>query len=574
MFKEARSFNQNIGKWKTGNVKIMSHMFEGARSFNQDIGLWKTERVTSMSHMFEGAQSFNQDIGTWETSNVTNMSHMFKEARSFNQNIGTWDTSNVTNMTDMFKEARSFNQNIGTWKTGNVRDMSAMFFNATSFNQDIGTWETGNVENMTRMFQRATSFNKNIGTWDTKNVITMNYMFYYAISFNQDIRKWKTGKVENMSQMFAKAKLFNQKIGTWETGNVENMSYMFEGATSFNQNIGTWETGNVENMSYMFKGATSFNQEIGTWDIGNVGDITDMFKGATSFSKETPKCSSIISAPYDEGPSRISSEVHMMIPTIESTTTFTGGETLVGMMYLLYKYPEYCVVIPEIMSSSSYLLSPKYQDRWNEVQLCWNELLEDFDIPYGLWDSIKECLNKKPKPNFIVIPFVFLCKYNIGHHSNCLIYDSNTKELERFDPNGTSINECYNPPYLEKKLKYLFNSNVQEGMIEKVYAPLSFCPKRSFQALQGSEGKEKPGDPGGFCTAWAAWYADTRLANPNKTRKQVVEMGLKKFEDEPGLMTQYIRSYSVFITKAEELLKKSNNPASVFRLLIEKSKYT
>jgi hypothetical protein len=51
-------------------------------------------------------------------------------------------------------------------------------------------------------------------------------------------------------------------------------------------------------------------------------------------------------------------------------------------------------------------------------------------------------------------------------------------------------------------------------------------------------------------------------------------MGLKKFEDEPGSMTQYIRSYSVFITKAEELLRKSNDPATVFRLLIEKSKYT
>jgi hypothetical protein len=262
-----------------------------------------------------------------------------------------------------------------------------------------------------------------------------------------------------------------------------------------------------------------------------------------------------------------------MIPTIESTTTFTGGETLVGMMYLLYKYPEYCVVIPEIMSSSYYVLSSKYKDQWNQVQLCWNESLEDFDIPYGLSDSIKECLNKKLKPNFIVIPFGFLCK-NGENHSNFLIYDSNTKELERFEPNGFIYYECYNPPNLEAKLKKLFNSNVQEGMIEKVYAPMSFCPTRSFQALQCSEGKEKPGDPVGFCTAWAAWYADTRLANPNKTRKQVVEMGLKKFEDEPGSMTQYIRSYSVFITKAEELLRKSNDPASVFRLLIEKSKYT
>ena len=44
--------------------------------------------------------------------------------------------------------------------------------------------------------------------------------------------------------------------------------------------------------------------------------------------------------------------------------------------------------------------------------------------------------------------------------------------------------------------------------------------------------------------------------------------------NKPGSMTEYIRSYSVFITKAEELLRKSNDPATVFRLLIDQSKYS
>jgi hypothetical protein len=51
-------------------------------------------------------------------------------------------------------------------------------------------------------------------------------------------------------------------------------------------------------------------------------------------------------------------------------------------------------------------------------------------------------------------------------------------------------------------------------------------------------------------------------------------MALKKFKDEPGSMTEYIRSYSVFIQKTGELLRKSNDPTSVFKSIIEKSKYT
>ncbi|MEI7489486.1 MAG: BspA family leucine-rich repeat surface protein, partial [Chryseobacterium sp.] len=365
-----------------------------------------------------------------------------------------------------------------------------------------------------------------------------------------------------MSHMFQGATSFNKDIGTWKTRNVWNMNNMFQGATSFNKDIGTWKTGKVTDMSHMFEGATSFNKEIGTWDTDNVSDMNDMFKGATSFDKEKPKCD-IINTPYDEVPSRISSELHMMIPPIESTTTLRGTPLIVmiGMLYLLHKYPEYCVVIPP---SADYIESSLYG--WNELTLRWKESY--FDIPDGFWDSVKECLEKKPKPTFIIMPFGFT------GHSNYLIYDSKTKELERFEPNGFISGETYNPPNLEKKLKHLFNYNVQPGMVDTVYGPLSFCPRKSFQALQHSEGEQKEGDPGGFCTAWSAWYADTRLANPNKTRKQVVEMALKKFKDEPGSMTQYIRSYSFFITKAGELLRKSNDPATVFRLLIEQCTYS
>ena len=109
-------------------------------------------------------------------------------------------------------------------------------------------------------------------------------------------------------------------------------------------------------------------------------------------------------------------------------------------------------------------------------------------------------------------------------------------------------------------------------MIKKVYGPLEFCPKVSFQFLQDIEfNQKKSGDPVGFCAAWSVWYADTRLANPNKTRKEVVDMALSKLKSVPESMTKFIRSYSAFLVKVGNILKESKDPFSdLFASLIQK----
>ena len=48
-------------------------------------------QVTNMADMFRNACSFNQDIGNWDVSQATNMADMFHNACSFNQDLGNWE---------------------------------------------------------------------------------------------------------------------------------------------------------------------------------------------------------------------------------------------------------------------------------------------------------------------------------------------------------------------------------------------------------------------------------------------------------------------------------------------------
>ena len=187
--------------------------------------------VSTLDAMFREASSFNFDIGGWDVSNVYGMRLIFREASSFNQDISSWDVSNVGDMAYMFDRASAFNQNIGSWDVSKAWSMFSMFSGASSFNQDIGSWNVNKVSSMSYMFQDASSFNQNISSWDVSNVYDMRAMFRGAAAFNQNIGNWDLSTALDLSEMFSSATAFDQDIGSWNIINVTKLSAMFKDVT-------------------------------------------------------------------------------------------------------------------------------------------------------------------------------------------------------------------------------------------------------------------------------------------------------------------------------------------------------
>ena len=73
MLRKMIADGDNVTRVVTTNITNMSNLFKDNKTFNQNIGHWDTSNVTDMSYMFRGAEAFNQDISFWDTSKVTDM---------------------------------------------------------------------------------------------------------------------------------------------------------------------------------------------------------------------------------------------------------------------------------------------------------------------------------------------------------------------------------------------------------------------------------------------------------------------------------------------------------------------
>ena len=329
----------------TSNIDDMSHLFSTKNflhTFNGDISKWNTSNVKNMAAMFASSR-FNGDISNWNVSNVENMNTMF-ESSYFNGDISKWDVSNVKHMNSMFYSSRAFDGDLSKWDVSNVIDMNYMF-TGSSFTGDISKWNIINVQDPEKPFrnsrillkyrpkapsapgvisdeeiQESFDFSNVTGQKDVSSIIIaqkkrflktieslidgtcdkidsdLQYFFtndaiytvksleelfniiktYMKVAGKKCDLNWiDVSQLDSLKNIFMRS-LFDGDISRWDVSNVKDMSNLFS-ESKFSGDLSNWDVSNVENMEDMFS-YTFYNEDISNWDVSNVKNMNSMFK--------------------------------------------------------------------------------------------------------------------------------------------------------------------------------------------------------------------------------------------------------------------------------------------------------
>lgn len=133
-----------VKQWGDIEWSSMEYAFYGASNLNVTAAdAPDLSNVTSMKEMFRNASSFNGEIGHWNTETIVSMESMFQEATAFNQSIGNLDVSLVETTAGMFMDAEAFDQDLGNWNIGSIEAMEEMFDNSGMSVQNYDATITG-----------------------------------------------------------------------------------------------------------------------------------------------------------------------------------------------------------------------------------------------------------------------------------------------------------------------------------------------------------------------------------------------------------------------------------------------
>ena len=226
--------------------------------------------------------------------------------------------------------------------------------------------------------------------------------------------------------------------------------------------------------------------------------------------------------------------------------TFTGStlDILIGLIYLLKKHTNACGPLTKNFSKKNDLCA-----FYKSIGILMNTRCEflNFEIVWvhqrlylmdGFYDNFKKCLTKS---RFIIIPVGI--EMRGGSHAGYLIYDNNIKEVERFEPHGSTTPPglYYNPNLLDEILEARFKI-IDENI--KYIRPKDYLPKVGFQLMDvGENKKRKIGDPEGFCALWAIWYVDMRLTYKDISRNELVKILLRTMKSTNVSFRNMIRNY-------------------------------
>lgn len=227
--------------------------------------------------------------------------------------------------------------------------------------------------------------------------------------------------------------------------------------------------------------------------------------------------------------------------------------------YINYKYTNVCMSKFQLLFDDSNKLL--YFDGKSYINLA-----KDASI---FVEFISNC-----KKRFIVIPITL--KLFSGYitssffvHTSILIFDNKLNELELFDPYGsTHLSQFFPTNYIHLLKNYNEKIDVYYKLIEKTFKSILGFKLKFFKPIdyfpidsnfQNKEYltcyKQVPFNSlPDFSVAWAFWYVEMRIQNPNLSRSKLVNKLLMLYTKKDGSkkICNLMNDYNKFIIKLDE----------------------
>jgi hypothetical protein len=126
-----------------GSAVVKYCNYEAADNRRNCLYVWisrEFSQITDTLNLFRDMKTFHENIGSGNVSTVTKMSYMFYDATAFNQESGTLGCVKFNRHARNVFIATAFNKVTGSCNVANVTDMRYMFCGTKAFNQSIPSW--------------------------------------------------------------------------------------------------------------------------------------------------------------------------------------------------------------------------------------------------------------------------------------------------------------------------------------------------------------------------------------------------------------------------------------------------
>jgi len=219
-------------------------------------------------------------------------------------------------------------------------------------------------------------------------------------------------------------------------------------------------------------------------------------------------------------------------------------DILSGLLYIKKKYKNLDVILPD--EKIRYNIC----DNYNQYKI---KLKNDFEcvIEYSMiiWyypnliynDYIINQIQQKIKEKKKYILLFLILIDNENKHANILLFDTEKKECERYDPIGNILKSIFNFNVLDNKLenfiKFINNDFKYISSQKKINTI-------NLQYLENIDNRRIMGDPEGFCVSWCIFYIDLRLKYENINKEDIIDYIIEYINDNNMSYKYLIRNYS------------------------------